>query len=323
MKTVFLFPGQGAQFPGMLKDFCNKGDEESVAANDVIALAEKITGENIRGYMWDISVEEMARSDRSQLAITVMSLGMTAALKVRGVEPDVCAGFSLGEFSALYGSGVLSMEDTIKLVWQRGKIMQNLCEEIARNSVDGKMPGMAAVMGLEPNKVLDVVNALDFSIGGKNVFAANMNSPKQTVIAGSAEGLEKAESALKEAGARRVIRLKVAGPFHSPLMEKAGKEFTRVLDEVTFNNPKKILLSNVTGGEVKDAISIKENLIKHFTHPVLWTDEERVLSDLIDAKNSEVASQWKIFEVGPGSVLSGLWRDSGFAENISCEALVL
>lgn len=323
MKTVFLFPGQGAQFPGMLKDFCNKGDEESVAANDVIALAEKITGENIRGYMWDISVEEMARSDRSQLAITVMSLGMTAALKVRGVEPDVCAGFSLGEFSALYGSGVLSMEDTIKLVWQRGKIMQNLCEEIARNSVDGKMPGMAAVMGLEPNKVLDVVNALDFSIGGKNVFAANMNSPKQTVIAGSAEGLEKAESALKEAGARRVIRLKVAGPFHSPLMEKAGKEFTRVLDEVTFNNPKKILLSNVTGGEVKDAISIKENLIKHFTHPVLWTDEERVLSDLIDAKNSEVASQWKIFEVGPGSVLSGLWRDSGFAENISCEAVVL
>lgn len=323
MKTVFLFPGQGAQFPGMLKDFCNKGDEESVAANDVIALAEKITGENIRGYMWDISAEEMARSDRSQLAITVMSLGMTAALKVRGVEPDVCAGFSLGEFSALYGSGVLSMEDTIKLVWQRGKIMQNLCEEIARNSVDGKMPGMAAVMGLEPNKVLDVVNALDFSIGGKNVFAANMNSPKQTVIAGSAEGLEKAESALKEAGARRVIRLKVAGPFHSPLMEKAGKEFARVLDEVTFNNPKKILLSNVTGGEVKDAISIKENLIKHFTHPVLWTDEERVLSDLIDAKNSEVASQWKIFEVGPGSVLSGLWRDSGFAENISCEAVVL
>lgn len=323
MKTVFLFPGQGAQFPGMLKDFCNKGDEESVAANDVIALAEKITGENIRGYMWDISAEEMARSDRSQLAITVMSLGMTAALKVRGVEPDVCAGFSLGEFSALYGSGVLSMEDTIKLVWQRGKIMQNLCEEIARNSVDGKMPGMAAVMGLEPNKVLDVVNALDFSIDGKNVFAANMNSPKQTVIAGSAEGLEKAESALKEAGARRVIRLKVAGPFHSPLMEKAGKEFARVLDEVTFNNPKKILLSNVTGGEVKDAISIKENLIKHFTHPVLWTDEERVLSDLIDAKNSEVASQWKIFEVGPGSVLSGLWRDSGFAENISCEAVVL
>lgn len=323
MKTVFLFPGQGAQFPGMLKDFCNKGDEESVAANDVIALAEKITGENIRQYMWDLSAEEMARSDRSQLAITVMSLAMTAALKVRGIEPDVCAGFSLGEFSALYGSGVLSMEDTIKLVWQRGKIMQSLCEEIAKNSSDGKMPGMAAVMGLDPEKIVEVVNGLDFAETGKNVFAANMNSPKQTVIAGSAEGLEMAEAALKEAGARRVIRLKVAGPFHSPLMEKAGKEFGKILEEVTFNNPKKILLSNVTGGEVKDAISIKENLIKHFTHPVLWTNEEKVLSELIDAKNSEVASQWKIFEVGPGSVLSGLWRDSGFSENISCEAVVL
>lgn len=323
MKNVFLFPGQGAQFPGMLKDFCKKGDEASVAANDVIALAEKITGENIREYMWAISAEEMARSDRSQLAITVMSLGMTAALKVRGIKPDVCAGFSLGEFSALYGSGVLSMDDTIKLVWQRGKIMQKLCDEIAQNSVDGKMPGMAAVIGLEPTKVLEIVNNIDFSVSGKNVFAANMNSPKQTVIAGSAEGLEKAEIALKEAGARRVIRLKVAGPFHSPLMEKAGEEFAKVLDDITFNNPNKILLSNVTGGEVKESITIKENLIKHFTHPVLWTDEEKVLSDLIDTKNPDVTSQWKIFEVGPGSVLSGLWRDSGYAENILCQAVEL
>ncbi|NLM00934.1 MAG: ACP S-malonyltransferase [Treponema sp.] len=316
-KNIFLYPGQGAQFSGMLKEFCQKGSEDSVAANDVIALAEKITGENIRKYMWEISAEELARSDRSQIAICVMELALTASLKVCGTEGDVFAGFSLGEFAALYGSGVLSMEDTIYLVWQRGKIMQKVCDEIATTSVDGNLPGMTAVIGLSPEKVVAVVDSIPEGANGKDVFVANWNSLKQTVIAGTSEGLEKAEAVLKDGGARRVIRLKVAGPFHSPLMKKAANAFEPIMENVEFNEPTKILLSNVTGNVVKNPKEIKSNLLKHFVEGVRWTQESEVIANMIDYKNPNCSDYWKIYEVGPGNVLAGLWRDSGYAENIS------
>ncbi|MBE6350454.1 MAG: ACP S-malonyltransferase [Spirochaetaceae bacterium] len=306
MNYIFLYPGQGAQFQGMIKDVCDQSSE----AREVLEKAEAITGEKISDWLWNIDATELARSDRSQLAITVASLALTAALKAKGIEADAFAGFSLGEFSALCSSGVLSFEDTITLVYQRGKIMQKACEAIA-NSSGGNPPGMAAVLGLPPETVIDTLKPLT----EKGIaFAANMNSPKQTVVSATAEGIASTEELCKTAGARRVVRLKVAGPFHSPLMMDGAKEFEKVLQSVTFNNPQKTLFSNVTGKIVTTGEEAKKNAVLHFTHPVLWTTEEKEMSEMIQAKNTE----YSLIEVGPGTVLTGLWRDSGYADSATC-----
>lgn len=306
MRYIFLYPGQGAQFQGMIKDVCDQSSE----AREVLEKAEAITGEKISDWLWNIDAGELARSDRSQLAITVASLALTAALKAKGIEADAFAGFSLGEFSALCSSGVLSFEDTIKLVHQRGKIMQKACEDIAQAS-QGNPPGMAAVLGLTPEAVVDAVKPLT----EKGIaFAANMNSPKQTVVSATAEGLTSTEEICKIAGARRVLRLKVAGPFHSPLMSDGAKKFEEVLQSVSFNNPQKTLFSNVTGKIVATGEEAKKNAVLHFTHPVLWTTEEKEMAKTLLEKGED----YTLIEVGPGTVLSGLWRDSGFAEKAAC-----
>lgn len=313
VKNVFLFPGQGAQKKGMLQEVCEKFPE----AMEVVKKVEEISGEPVSKYMWETEDSELARSDRSQLAITTAAMAITQILKTKGIEPDMCAGFSLGEYTALFASGVLSFEDTVKVVKQRGIIMQEVCDEIAANS-NGKQSGMAAVIGLTPEQVIKAVEPL----AKEGIcFAANLNSVKQTVISGTSEGLEKAESLCKEAGCRRFIVLKVAGPFHSPLMAKAGERFEKVLSQVQFNNPQKRLFSNVTGKEVKSGEEAKSLAIQHFTNPVCWVSEEKEIAQIIDYSNADCASNWNIFEVGPGSVLSGLWRDSEYSQNISCSAV--
>lgn len=320
MKNVFLFPGQGAQKKGMLFEECQKYPE----AMAVVKAAEEITGEKISDYMWNIEDTELARSDRSQLAITTASLALVKVMEAKGYKADVCAGFSLGEFAALCCSGVLSFEDTIKLVQQRGVIMQKVCDELAKqgaaNAADGvdTKPGMAAVIGLTPEQVVQAVAPLS----EKNLaYAANLNSPKQTVVSGTFEGLNQAEKLCTEAGCRRFIKLKVAGPFHSPLMEAAGREFEKVLAALNFADPKTKLFSNVTGKEITKGEEAKKLAVKHFTNPVCWTSEESEIAKIIDSENAEVSSSWNIFEVGPGTVLSGLWRDSGYSQNITCSAV--
>lgn len=313
MKNVFLFPGQGTQKKGMLKDVCEKFPE----AMEVVKKVEQISGQPVTQFMWETEDSELSRSDKSQLAITAASLALIQVLKNKGIEPDLCAGFSLGEYSALYGAGVLSFEDTVKVVTQRGIIMQQVCDELAAES-NGKQPGMAAVLGLKPDQVIKAIEPLTAE---GICFAANLNSIKQTVISGTAEGLEKAEGLCKEAGCRKFVVLKVTGPFHSPLMAKAGERFAKVLDEVDFRNPSKRLFSNVTGKEIVDGKEAKELAVKHFTNSVCWIDEEAEIAKIIDFENSECAHNWNILEVGPGTVLSGLWRDSGYAENINCSAV--
>ncbi|MCQ2592419.1 MAG: ACP S-malonyltransferase [Treponema sp.] len=313
MKNVFLFPGQGAQKKGMLLDVCNKYPE----AMETVKLAEKISGEPVSKYLWETEDAELARSDKSQLAIVTASLALVNVLKSKHIEADVCAGFSLGEFSALYTAGVLTFEDTIKLVAQRGKIMQKACDALAVAS-DGNQPGMAAVIGLTPEQVASAIE----SLANKGVaFCANLNSGKQTVISGTAEGLEKAQELCTKAGCRRFIKLKVAGPFHSPLMQTAGDEFKTVLDKINFANPTKRLFSNVTGKEITTGEEAKKLAVMHFTNPVHWTDEEAEIEQIIGSKDVDCGKNWQLLEVGPGTVLSGLWRDSGFAENISCSAV--
>lgn len=313
MKNVFLFPGQGTQKKGMLKEVCEKFPE----AMDVVKKVEEISGEPVSKFMWETEDSELARSDKSQLAITTASMAITQILKNKGIEPEICAGFSLGEYCALYAAGVLSFNDTVNVVKQRGIIMQQVCDELAASS-NGRQPGMAAVLGLTPEQVVKAIEPL---ISQGICFAANLNSPKQTVISGTAEGLEKAEELCKNAGCRRFVVLKVAGPFHSPLMARAGEMFEKVLNETEFKNPSKRLFSNVTGKEVLTGEDAKKLAIQHFTNPVCWVSEENEIAKIIDSGNSEVTANWNIYEVGPGAVLSGLWRDSGFAENIICSAV--
>ena len=177
---------------------------------------------------------------------------------------------------------------------------------------------MAAVIGLTPEQVEAALQPL---VAEKCAYAANLNSPKQTVISGTAEGLEKAEALYKEAGCRRFIRLKVAGPFHSPLMAEAAAQFADVLATVAFKNPIKRLFSNVTGKEIRSGEEARVLAAKHFTHPVQWMSEESQIAEILGYQDENCSENWKILEVGPGSVLSGLWRDSGFSEHISCVSL--
>ena len=298
MKNVFLFPGQGAQKKGMFLDICKKYP----VAMDVVKLAEEIADEPVSEYMWQTEDEELARSDRSQLAITTASLAVVKLLESRGVEPEICAGFSLGEFAALCTAKVLSFEETIRLVKERGKIMQKACDALSAASA-GSKPGMAAVIGLTPEQVETALQSLTAQ---QKAFPANLNSPKQTVISGTAEGLEKAEELCKEAGCRRFIRLKVAGPFHSPLMAEAAAQFADVLATVAFKNPVKRLFSNVTGTEIRSGEEARVLAAKHFTHPVQWMSEEAQIAEIIGYQDEKCVENWEILEVGPGSVLSGL-----------------
>lgn len=299
-KYAFLFPGQGAQEPGMIKEVCGSFSE----ARRILDSVSSITGKNMEKLLWETEQAELSRSDNSQLAITTASLAIAEVLRTRGIVPSAAMGFSLGEFPALCEAGVLSFDDVIRVVQKRGQIMQNVCEEIAAAN-EGHAPGMSAIIGLPPEKVQDICGGL------KDVYAANFNSSKQTVISGTADGLAAAEKAATEAGARRAIRLSVAGPFHSPLMQKAADEFEKFLADVTFNDPKIDLFSNVTGAKVTKGTDAKKNAVLHLTHPVQWTSEEKVLGGIMTA---DTADEWKVLEPGVGKVLSGLWRDSGFGE---------
>ena len=297
-KYAFLFPGQGSQFQGMGVDL----HEAFPAARKCIDAASDVAGMDVLALLRDSSIEELSRSDRCQLEITAVSLAVISALKEKGIEPSACAGFSLGEFPALCATGVLSFEDTIAVVKRRGEIMQQVCDSIAERSA-GRAPGMAAIIGLAPEKVLEMCGGLE------DVYASNMNSARQTVVSGTADGLEAAEAAFKAAGARRVVRLAVAGPYHCPLMQEAADEFANVLAPVSFADPATAIFSNVSGKRVSSGAEAKELAVRHIVQGVLWTSVERELAALI---SSDAESEWRVLEPGPGKVLSGLWKETEF-----------
>ena len=326
MKYVFLFSGQGAQFKGMLQDVC----AEYPKAREIIDKMSNICAEDIASFLWHTENAELSRSDKSQLAITASQIALCEVLKDNGIQPAAVAGFSLGEFAALYASGVLSLTDVTKLVCARGKIMQACCDRIASQTDVGTAgvgkntagetgssgatassansasaaPGMAAVIKLAPETVVQLLEPYSSEKNGI-VFAANMNSPVQTVVSGTAQGLAEAEKLCMQAGAKRFIRLAVAGPFHSPLMVSAAEDFAEVLKSVPFANPVIPLFSNVTGALVKTGEEAKKNAVLHITHPVRWTQEEKEIDSCIPA------SERTLLEIGPGTTLCNLWRDSG------------
>ena len=277
MKHAYVFPGQGAQYPGMGKDLY----ENSVEARELFDRANKILGFNITEIMFNGTADELKQTKVTQPAVFLHSVILA---KVLGVKPDAVAGHSLGEFSALVVAGALSFEDGLKLVSKRALAMQACCEQ--------QPGGMAAILGMEDEVVEKCCDTIDGV-----VVAANYNSPGQIVISGANEAVDKACEQLKEAGARRALRLPVGGAFHSPLMEPARVELEKAIAEVEFHTPSCPIYQNVDAQPQSDSEVIKRNVIAQLTAPVRWTQSAKnMIADGIDTYT----------ELGPGNVLQGL-----------------
>lgn len=281
MIRAYVFPGQGAQFVGMGKDLY----DQSSKAKDIFHKANNILKFKITDIMFDGTDEDLRQTKVTQPAVFLHSVILAEMLE--DFQPSLVAGHSLGEFSALVANKVLSFEDGLRLVAKRAAAMQKACE---------MQPGtMAAVIGAD-DKLVEEVCA---SIKDKVVVAANYNSPGQIVISGTLEGIEEASKKLVEAGARRVLPLKVGGAFHSPLMEPARVELAEAINATKFNVGICPIYQNVTGQSVTDPEIIKKNLVSQLTSPVLWTQT---------MLNMIAAGVRSVVEVGPGTVLQGLFK---------------
>jgi [acyl-carrier-protein] S-malonyltransferase len=297
MKTCFLFPGQGAQYPGMAKDLW----EASQTVRDLFRTASDSSGMDTEKLLFESSAEDLKATDKTQIAITLASLCSSALAREKGIAPQGCAGFSLGEYAALCEAGVIRLEDVFPIVKIRGDIM----EKTARGmDSQAGAPGMAAVLGIPAEKVASTVEVLK-----DGVYVSNHNSPSQMVISGTAEGLAKAEVALKAAGARRIVRLSISGPFHSPLMSQARKEFDEALVPFVFSDPRLPVYSNVTGKTIRSGAEAKELCGRLLVSMVRWVSvEESLLGDGFD----------RFLETGPGTVLAGLFK--GLSPQARCTA---
>ena len=279
MKKAYIFPGQGAQFVGMGKELF-----DGIAdARDMFEKANEILGFRITDLMFSGTDEDLRQTKVTQPAIFLHSVILAKSLGAE-FQPDMVAGHSLGEFSALVAARALTFEDGLVLVSKRANAMQKACE---------KQPStMAAIIGLD-DEVVENVCAGIFDV----VVPANYNSPGQLVISGSIKGIDVACEKLKEAGAKRALPLKVGGAFHSPLMEPARIELAEAINQTAFNTPICPVYQNVDGSPYTDPIGIKENLIAQLTSPVRWTQiSQNMIRD--GAKT--------FIEVGPGTVLQGL-----------------
>lgn len=274
---AYVFPGQGAQFTGMGKDLY----ETSALAKELFEKANEILGFRITDIMFEGTAEELKETKVTQPAVFLHSVILAKTLKI---QPDMVAGHSLGEFSALVANGALSFEDGLKLVSQRALAMQKACEITPST--------MAAVLNLDDTIVEDICASIDGV-----VVAANYNCPGQLVISGELKAVEKACEKMKEAGAKRALILPVGGAFHSPMMEPAREELAAAIEATVFNAPSCPVYQNVTASAVSDATEIKKNLIIQLTAPVKWT--QSVQQMIADGATS-------FTEVGPGKVLVGL-----------------
>lgn len=291
MSTAFLFPGQGAQFPGMARDLY----DHSATVRELFSVASDIAQKNIADLVFDGSEEDLKQTDNTQIAITVANLAAREVLAEFGITSDQTAGFSLGEYAALYDAGVLSREDVFRLVLHRGAIMESVSRTLDDES---GAAGMAAAMGKDLPEIAEILAAAEIS----DAFPSLYNSPVQTVVGGSAAGLARATEALKGAGVRRVVPLKVSGPFHTPLMAAAREQFADIACDIPFSDPDKPLYSNVTAAPVTSGEEVRALCLDQLVRTVMWTTEERALYD---------AGVDQILEVGPGSVLQGLWKAIG------------
>ena len=273
MKIAYIFPGQGAQFPGMAQELYP-------AHKELMERANALLGFRITDIMFGENEEDLKATRVTQPAIFIHSTILAMAQKQK---PDMVAGHSLGEFSALVAAGALSFEDGLKLVSLRAQAMQKCCE---------KTPGaMAAIIKL-PDNVIEEICA-----GIPGVVPANYNSPGQVVISGEDAGIEEACVKFKEAGAKRALKLAVSGAFHSPLMEPAREELAKAIEDTPIRAPFCPIYQNVSALPTTDPMVIKDNLLKQLTSPVRWTQS---------VQNMIADGATKFVELGPGTVLQGL-----------------
>ena len=282
MKKAYVFPGQGSQFPGMGKDLY----ESNAQAKSLFEKANEILGFRISDTMFSGTEEELKQTKITQPAIFLHSVILAATLG-ESFKPDMVAGHSLGEFSALVANKTLDFESGLKLVYQRAMAMQKACEKQAST--------MAAILNLDDKVVEDI--CAEITAAGNIVVAANYNCPGQLVISGSIEGVNIACEKLKAAGAKRALVLPVGGAFHSPLMEPARVELQTAITNTTFKQPICPVYQNVTASAVTSPEEIKKNLIAQLTAPVRWTQS-------VQQMVNDGATQF--VEVGPGKVLQGL-----------------
>lgn len=282
-KTAFLFPGQGAQYAGMAEDFCAFPEAAGIInkASDLLSMdmAELLFTEN----------EKLNQTEYTQPAMLTAVAAMLTQVEKTGVVPDVCAGLSLGEYPAMLLSGVMSFEAMLPAVRKRGQLMEQAAAGTGR---------MAAVLGLAAETVEEICASIEQS-GAGTVAPANYNCPGQIVISGETEAVEKASSELVKAGAKRVLPLKVSGPFHSALLKAAGEELYRYLGDVTVLPPKIPYLANLTANYVTAESDIREILGKQVYSPVKWQQTiEKMIADGVDT----------FVEIGPGKTLAGFLR---------------
>ena len=278
---AYIFPGQGAQFTGMGLDLYNN----SQMAHELFEKANEILGFRITDIMFEGTADQLKQTNVTQPAIFLHSVILAKVLG-NSFQPEMVAGHSLGEISALVAAGVLSFEDGLQLVSKRAEAMQKACEIMPST--------MAAVLGLDDKIVEEVCDAVDGV-----VVAANYNCPGQLVISGEVSAIETTCELLKEKGARRALVLPVGGAFHSPMMEPAREELAAAIKATKFNEPTCRVYQNVPAKAITTALEIKENLIKQLTAPVKWT--QSIQSMIADGGT-------QFIEVGPGKVLQGLMR---------------
>jgi [acyl-carrier-protein] S-malonyltransferase len=282
MKKAYVFPGQGSQFPGMGKDLY----DSTPLAKELFEKANEILGFRISDTMFAGTDEELKQTRITQPAIFLHSV-ILAATKEKDFKPDMVAGHSLGEFSALVANKTLSFEEGLQLVYKRAMAMQKACEINPST--------MAAILNLDDKVVEDICAGISDS--GNIVVAANYNCPGQLVISGSIEGINIACEKLKAAGAKRALVLPVGGAFHSPLMEPARVELEAAINSANFSQPICPVYQNVTARAVVDPAEIRKNLVLQLTAPVKWTQS-------VQQMVADGATQF--IEVGPGKVLQGL-----------------
>lgn len=280
MAKSFVFPGQGSQFPGMCKDLYDAHAE----AREMCQTANRLLGFSLTDVMFEGTADDLKQTKVTQPAVFLHSVVAQRLLTIE--KPDMVAGHSLGEFSALVACGALRFEDALLLVSARAQAMQAACEA---------NPGtMAAVLGLSDEKVVEICK----SVSGV-VVAANFNCPGQIVISGDVDAVDAACVALKEAGARRALKLPVGGAFHSPLMQPAAEDLKAAILKTDFHKPFCPIYQNVTAKAETEPGIIRENLLKQLTTPVRWTQS---------VQNMIADGATEFYEFGPGDVLKGLIR---------------
>ena len=280
MRIGLLFPGQGSQSLGMGKDIYN--DYETY--RNVVKKVNEYTGLNLEEITFNSSEEILNQTKNTQIAILTMSLGILEILKENKVNAEASLGLSLGEYGALIFGQILSLEDGVKIVKKRGEIMQDLCPE-------GDW-AMAAVLGLDEK----IVNEVCSNATKGFISAANYNCPGQIVISGERIALEEITENLKAKGAKRVIELNTAGPFHTKMLKDASIKLREELEDITINSSKNVVIKNIDGKAYKDSEDVKDILSKHITNPVRFEDGIKEMIDMgIDT----------FVEIGPGKTLSG------------------